>query len=908
MGAIAYCKIFPSIGIARVGDSPDAFFVGPESPSYRELPLGGFKDSYGRIKRQGARFRVYAFDEADHVVCEMNLSDPKVRLEWGVELANTKASWYRFDGVGQGMQDDVAGKPERLRNKTVTDRRKLEITPSAKSISGIKQKGQKYTFDDGSFFDEAVYLGELQTDDVGRLIVLGGRGLSSKTSKGRPITNYANNNYWHDDISDGPVNATVHIDGRQIPVKSTSWVIVTPPKFAPTLINLVTLYDVLEETCGITQPVTVSFARDIYPLFERASQYQWVNAMSLRGHGPGKDKTGNFLDPTYLESLSDNSAAKKAEREAVFGRIRNPNSKSISQANYTFMPLLSGDEGDAKIGKPDHWLYLLKSQYAVLEKWAAGEFESDWDPKRRDGIAFPQLRIGDQPEALTRAALEYCVGGPFYPGIEMTYVARYKEWFEEPFRFKQGTFRPGDMTKRMAVPWQADFYECNTHWWPAQRPDDVLNVETYRAALADHGFSDELQERRLAGSLPDRISWDRGIGDADQSLRGDNEMVDKWKTRGFVVPKTTPAGEVLYVEEGISRYDFLKDRDYFFYLLNLDSYPDFLPKAKQLAEKFISDAAKLLEDNDPEVSDSNYQAFDYTPEALGQRLDEIYVRLQIAAQKDPLQDPDNAFHHPEDILERIRQYAPLNQLDGAWIRNIAHAGPIDRVTANVFDIWMDEMGDGNPDQNHCNVYTQLLAKVGLRLDPIYTRDYADNPETLDSAFTVPMYELAISQFTPTFFPEILGMTLQLEWEVLSLVPTIKLFQHFGFDPHFYELHVGIDNAADGHGAKARQAVEWYLDEARARGGDAEVQALWKRIWTGYVAFGTTGTLYADLDKLLKQRVSAPKSPAVDRPPEPGPLSATTNRTMVSRRSDSIRKSPPPVRFAIPWRKAFSTSG
>jgi len=30
------------------------------------------------------------------------------------------------------------------------------------------------------------------------------------------------------------------------------------------------------------------------------------------------------------------------------------------------------------------------------------------------------------------------------------------------------------MTKRMAVPWQADFFECNEHWWPSQRPDVVF--------------------------------------------------------------------------------------------------------------------------------------------------------------------------------------------------------------------------------------------------------------------------------------------------------------------------------------------------------------------------------------------------------------------------------------------------
>ena len=170
------------------------------------------------------------------------------------------------------------------------------------------------------------------------------------------------------------------------------------------------------------------------------------------------------------------------------------------------------------------------------------------------------------------------------------------------------------------------------------------------------------------------------------------------------------------------------------------------------------------------------------------------------------------------------------------------------------------MGDGNPEQNHANVYTQLLAKAGINLDPIYTEAYANDPKMLDSAYTVPMYELAISQFTQTFYPEILGMTLQLEWEVLALKPTIKLLQHFGLDAHFYELHVGIDNAAEGHGAKAREAVELYLDQALARGGDAEVQRLWKRIWNGYAAFATTGNLGQDLRDLLQQRATSPPTP------------------------------------------------
>lgn len=862
MPNVAYCKIFPSIGIARIGDSPDGFFIGPEAPGCPPNPDGGFKDADGRIKRQGARFRVYGFDAAGNAIEEITQTTAGASITWTVQLANLKAAWYQFRGVKAGEEIDHDPDPKRLRNRAAADRTKLAIKPSPKHVTGINQSGPEYEFADGFFFDQPVYLGEVRTDEAGRLIVLGGRGHSERTPEGKPLFTYANNDFWHDDVSDGPVTVSVQLNGTDVAVKGIAWVLAAPPKFAPTHLNIVTLYEVMGEAAGVKPPNKLSFTKDIYPIFDRMAGYQWVNAMALRGHG--SEKKGNFRDPSIIAQLADNTVAQLAYRQSVFARIRNPRLQSADQANYYFMPLISGDEGDATVGDPSSWLYLLETQYEKLEQWAAGNFDADWKASTPPSPSLSQLPLADQPAALTRAALEYCVGGAFFPGIEMTYIARYSDWYEEPWRFKEGKFEAGDMTKRMAVPWQADFFECQVHWWPAQRPDDVVNEETFEAALSSPRFKAEARDGQLASTLLDRIRWDRGIGDRlrvdPPGLPGDNDMVEKWKTLGFVVPRTTPYGEVLYVETERSRYDGLRDRDYFFYLLNIDAYPDFLPKAKQLADQFLGDAQALIDNSDPSALDDMYRYFDYSPEALGQRLDEIYAFYQFYASQDPVVDPENIFKTKDDMVERIRQFAPLNQLDGAWIRNSAHGGPIDRVTANLFNVWMDEMGDGSPDQNHANVYTQLLEKVGFQLNPIYTQAYANDPNLLESAYTVPMYELAISQFTQTFFPEILGMTLQLEWEVLALKPTIKLLQHFGLDPHFYELHVGIDNAANGHGAKAREAVEWYLDQARARGGDAEVQRLWKRIWNGYVAFATTGSLGQDIRDLLQQRATAPPTP------------------------------------------------
>lgn len=48
---IVRCAIYPGVGIARVGNSPEEFFLGPQVPG--EVPAPPYKDEEGRMKRQG---------------------------------------------------------------------------------------------------------------------------------------------------------------------------------------------------------------------------------------------------------------------------------------------------------------------------------------------------------------------------------------------------------------------------------------------------------------------------------------------------------------------------------------------------------------------------------------------------------------------------------------------------------------------------------------------------------------------------------------------------------------------------------------------------------------------------------------------------------------------------------------
>src|ERR1700736_6791323 len=156
-------KIFPSVGVARIGNnrssSPQDFYVGPEIPGTVIVPPNGYKDSSGQVRRQAARFRIYGWENG---VFMGEITSAVADITWTVELANTKAAFNRFEGIGHvGL----------LRNASVTDRSSLMTPPDPRTITGPNSAA---FFDTGRFMGIPVPLGEIQTDANGRLLVLGG--------------------------------------------------------------------------------------------------------------------------------------------------------------------------------------------------------------------------------------------------------------------------------------------------------------------------------------------------------------------------------------------------------------------------------------------------------------------------------------------------------------------------------------------------------------------------------------------------------------------------------------------------------------------------------------------------------------------------------------------------------------
>lgn len=92
---IVRAAIYPAIGIARVGNSPDEYFIGPEVLAPTRVEPGFYKDRRGALKRLAARFRVYGLNQYGEVVRELTAADADI--SWQVHVANKKAAWYEFN-------------------------------------------------------------------------------------------------------------------------------------------------------------------------------------------------------------------------------------------------------------------------------------------------------------------------------------------------------------------------------------------------------------------------------------------------------------------------------------------------------------------------------------------------------------------------------------------------------------------------------------------------------------------------------------------------------------------------------------------------------------------------------------------------------------------------------------------
>ena len=448
---IDHLAIYPAIGISRIGNSPE-IFEAPEIPGYVSPPQGGYKDAQGRLKKQVQRFRVFAFDDQGRVIREVNAENGD-KITWEVHVANTKGAWYQFNSP-MDMGAQTPGLTGQMRNQGIAgvEREALLIDPGVKRIEG--QNADSIVMD-GDFWLKPhvtrVKLGELRTDDKGRLLVVPGDGAGGPVTPINPIVSFSDNDGYYDDWCDGPVKAKVTLSANSKTTAAVmdaqhAWVACCGPDFVPDIPSFTTMYDVIRDTMvngkvaaggkPLMPPLSesISFRTEIHPIFERLGLMEWIaSAAQLR---TGWIDVGSFLEEDYIKKIADPSESNKPFRQELFDKFRNPDKTAVEAYKLPYM-LGSGANYDQS---PAHWYLMPKLQYHILQKWLAGEFYNDLDAPEAKITRFEDVPREQQPDALTQAAMEHCSGGAFHPGVELPWILRQPAMFGDgkPFRLRLG--------------------------------------------------------------------------------------------------------------------------------------------------------------------------------------------------------------------------------------------------------------------------------------------------------------------------------------------------------------------------------------------------------------------------------------------------------------------------------------
>ncbi len=491
-------RVHPSINFARMGTSAE-FYLSPETSA--GLPLhgtettgglpiksgtedtlidsGDLRDAAGKLKRQAARFRLFAYDldgpdrypngGGVEIRPGSKLADGRKvqNVVWTVHLANKKAAAYVVVN-SQGLNAYANGQVPQLRNPetygTVDAPARLStlmIDPGPRAISAAS--GAPVSFDaatvpgcsDGKGGITAVpdypvafpstteddlfqpsgpldTLGERRVDREGRLLVLPAYGRTAAVydeyGNPMPLTGDLNNIGWFDDASDGPVSATLVFDDGTTAEAFGGWVMCGDPGYAPQIRNVVSVWDDVYDTWIrelALQPEihgAGGFDRGYRPPFESAVR-PIFRASALQRWTANLPimaiKAHEVVDAIRAES--------RPERTIMAGLafIRNPNLDGAeTHIGVPLMPLSVGDAGK-------NFLTVTKTQYFFLEQWARSAYEPGSTP----------LGAG---ERLDMAALSNCLGGRYVPGIEVSYVVRQREIYvtdwqasgSGPFRIK----------------------------------------------------------------------------------------------------------------------------------------------------------------------------------------------------------------------------------------------------------------------------------------------------------------------------------------------------------------------------------------------------------------------------------------------------------------------------------------
>lgn len=512
-------RVHPAIGIGRVGDSQefylapvtaagtrdaDGMFGGlPVQPGTESTPISehDFRDAAGNVKRQAARFHIYAYPsgssgtypngggvrvDVGSVVDGKRVKD----IVWTVHLANKKLNNYstvskdgKFRGIGAYESPSLL----ELRNADYTKSgdpndpvrlRQLVIDPGPRAISAAAANASVVGFDtrtpasyadaSGAIRQQPDYprsfpadfhqlheplgpldsLGAMRVESgTGALIVAGGFARTSAVigadGKYPELGDPTENGLWFDDAADGPVNAVLlFTDGSTASVQG-AWYVTGDPGYAPQTRNVVSTWD------------------DVYDVWVRELGLVpslYANGDFLASYRPSfSDDIQPIFHAAMLQRWNTNLPKGAIKGHDMIGAIQPTDDPTVKIPNLKTLIRDPASSDDAKTGSPMMPLSLGDAQKSFLSVSSTQYFLlSQWHSKNYAQGGAPVLGAG---EVLDRVTLQNCLGGRYSPGIEVSFPIRdvnlyVQDWQAKdcgPFRINQASLDYSKASKDSAL-------------------------------------------------------------------------------------------------------------------------------------------------------------------------------------------------------------------------------------------------------------------------------------------------------------------------------------------------------------------------------------------------------------------------------------------------------------------------
>lgn len=276
---------------------------------------------------------------------------------------------------------------------------------------------------------------------------------------------------------------------------------------------------------------------------------------------------------------------------------------------------------------------------------------------------------------------------------------------------------------------------------------------------------------------------------------------------------------------------YLSIREMYYNFLHIDDAPEMLAYAKKFVNKWLRDSkikSRILTDYKIPFSI-------YSHAKLEKFIDDKH-RFQINSYK-PLGKKAPEKSKAEIILEAV-SIAPMTFADGAWLKCFSDVDMMhSNITRKLYHTYNDELGNGDNNLHHGNIYRNLMKQMNIKLPEFDTTEFTHSEHFDDSSFFVPVFWFAISSFPKTFMAELLGLNLAMELSGIGgdYRRSSDILKYYSFNSRFTELHNTIDNFYNGHTTWAMEAICLYLDEILQKSDIDTVNHHWKRIWNGYIS-------------------------------------------------------------------------